>query len=211
MKKNFAFFVCMLGALSISVLFTSCGDDDDSGSGSGSSNEYVDLGLSVKWATCNLGASKPSAYGNYYAWGETKTKSSYTSDNCATWDAEFDFDISGNSIYDAARSAWGGSWRMPSLEEVEELIYDCDWTWTTTDGHKGYLVTGPSGKSIFLPAAGWRDGKSVSGDDNNGSYWTGTPYGNDGENAFNLYFRDGKYKTEDAVRSHGQSIRPVRD
>ena len=122
-------------------------------------HEYVDLGLSVLWATCNVGASSPSGYGNYYAWGETSTKSSYTSDNYEYdlgWEEAQDIgeNISGTE-YDAARANWGAAWRMPTLDELKELEEKCTWTWTSQDGHYGYRVTGPNGKSIFLSAAGY--------------------------------------------------------
>ncbi|MCD7721741.1 MAG: serine/threonine protein kinase, partial [Prevotellaceae bacterium] len=91
---------------------------------------YVDLGLSVKWATCNVGASSPEGYGNYYAWGETTTKSSYDDDNCKTWEVSMG-SIAGNSSYDAARSNWGGTWRLPTANEIDELINKCQRTWTT--------------------------------------------------------------------------------
>ena len=125
-------------------------------------HEYVDLGLpsGLKWATCNVGASSPSDYGNYYAWGETSTKSEYTESNSKTRGKNMG-DIGGNSAYDAARANWGGSWRLPTKAEFEELLNRCTWTWTSQNGHKGYLVKGPNGRSIFIPAAGGRDGSSL--------------------------------------------------
>ena len=86
-------------------------------------HDFVDLGLpsGLKWATCNVGASSPSEYGNYYAWGEVEPKESYTQENCLTWGQEIG-DISGNPQYDAARANWGGTWRMPTKSEFEELI-----------------------------------------------------------------------------------------
>lgn len=136
---------------------------------------YVDLGLSVKWATCNVGASSPSGYGNYYAWGETSTKSSYTSDNYKYdlgWVGSQDIggDISGTE-YDAARANWGAAWRMPTLDELKELEEKCTWTWTSQDGHYGYRVTGPNGKSIFLPAAGYYDDGGLH-HESEGLYWS---------------------------------------
>ena len=129
------------------------------------SHGYVDLGLpsGLKWATCNVGASTPSDYGNYYAWGETKHKSLYSETNSLTTgknifelQAENIIDSSGNlSIsYDVARASWKGTWRMPSKEEFEELINKCTWKWINQNGHNGYKVIDPNGKSIFIPAAG---------------------------------------------------------
>lgn len=119
-------------------------------------HEWVDLGLpsGLKWATCNLGASSPFGYGNYYAWGETKPKSTYTKNN-STIDSEkmrLMGDISGHAQYDAARANWRGSWRMPTKEEIEELCDQCVWTIIRGE-YKGYKVTGPNGMSIFLPFA----------------------------------------------------------
>lgn len=110
-------------------------------------HEWVDLGLSVKWATCNVGANSPEDDGNYYAWGETSTKSSYTDDNSVTYGKNFG-DIGGDSQYDAATANWGGDWRLPTKSELEELVNKCTWTCTRT---KGCKVTGPNGNSIFLP------------------------------------------------------------
>lgn len=123
-------------------------------------HEWVDLGLSVKWATCNVGASSLSAYGNYYAWGETRTKSEYNYSNSVTYEKSMG-DIAGSSQYDAARANWGSSWRLPTKAEFQELINNCTWTWTSQGGHNGYKVTGKNGNSIFLPAAGWRYGSSL--------------------------------------------------
>ena len=116
-------------------------------------HEYVDLGLSVKWATCNVGASQPHEYGDYYAWGETTTKNNYTEDNSKTYGKNIG-DISGNPNYDAAAANWGSRWRMPTYTEMKELDDKCTWTWTTENEVNGFKVTGPNGNSIFLPAAG---------------------------------------------------------
>ena len=97
---------------------------------------YVDLGLSVKWATYNVGANSPEEYGNYYAWGETTTKTSYTEENCSTYGKSIG-SIAGNSTYDVARALWGGGWRLPTKEEFEELRDRCTWNWTTYKGVNG--------------------------------------------------------------------------
>ena len=123
-------------------------------------HEYVDLGLSVRWATCNVGANNPEDYGDYYAWGETKTKKEYTEENCETY--KNIGDIKGTSR-DVAHVRWGSPWRMPTEEESQELIDNCDWEWTTLNGVEGSKVTSrKNGNSIFLPAAGWRYGTSLS-------------------------------------------------
>ena len=171
-------------------------------------HEWVDLGLSVRWATCNVGASSPSDYGNYYAWGETGTKSSYTLGNSRTFRKSMD-DISGNPQYDAATANWGEGWRMPMWEEFNELLNKCDWQWTTQGGHNGYKVTGPNGNSIFLPAAGLRDRTSLYKAGDYGNYWGSTS--SEALRADFLYFDSGCHNVGWYERSFGRSVRPVLD
>ena len=170
-------------------------------------HEYVDLGLSVRWATCNIGADSPEEYGDYYAWGETETKSSYDIDNCETWDEDID-DIAGTSR-DVAHVRWGSPWRMPTKKEFDELLSNCDWKWTTLNGKSGYRVTGKNGNSIFLPAAGWRYGTSLYFAGDYGYYWGSTPYGSGTQYAYYLDFRSGNQYWGWSNRSLGQSVRPV--
>ena len=161
-------------------------------SGTSNGHDYVDLGLSVKWATCNVGASSPSDYGDYYAWGETSTKSSYDEDNSKTYGKSMG-NIGGNSSYDVARYKWGGSWRLPSKAEMQELVDKCTWTWTTQGGHNGYKVTGKNGKSIFLPAAGWRYGTSPYDIGEGGYYWGSAPNESSTLNAYGLSFYSSRH------------------
>ena len=172
-------------------------------------HEWVDLGLSVKWATMNVGASSPSDYGSYFAWGETRPKSEYTADNCVTWNKDLK-DISGNSSYDAARSNWGGSWRLPTKSELEELKNKCKWTWSTQNGRKGYTVTGPNGNSIFLPAASGRvasmRGRGIGV---YGYYWSSTPDASGNQSACYLYFDDDSRRVDWYGRHFGLSVRAV--
>ena len=179
-------------------------------SGTHAGRDYVDLGLSVKWATCNVGASSPSGYGNYYAWGETSTKSSYDADNCKTYDCSLS-DIRGNSSYDAARANWGGSWRLPTMAEFDELVNNCDCEWITLNGVKGMCFTSKrNGNSIFLPTAGWRCGASTLGAGEGGYYWSSTPCGSNTREAYYLSFYSGRSAgTLWNVRNLGQSVRPV--
>ena len=179
-----------------------------SAQGTVNGHEYVDLGLSVKWATCNVGASKPEDYGNYYAWGETKTKSSYTENNSKTYGKQMN-DIKGNSQYDAARANWGGTWRLPTKAELEELNNKCTWKWTTQNGVNGYKVTGPNGNSIFLPAAGDRYWSSLLGAGEYGNYWSSAPYGSYSYDAYYLYFDSSKPYVLSYYRYYGLSVRPV--
>ena len=172
-------------------------------------HEYVDFVLSVKWATCNVGASSPSDYGNYYAWGEVRTKSEYTEDNCATWNKSMG-DISGNSTYDAARYNWGGKWRLPTKAECQELVDNCTWTWITQGGHKGYKVTSnKNGASIFLPAAGARHGSSLDQAGESGCYWSSTPFESITQDAYDLTFYSGDRYVAWDYRRRGRSVRPV--
>ncbi len=165
--------------------------------------EWVDLGLSVKWATCNVGANSPEDYGEYYAWGETSTMSSYTEDNCETCNQKID-DIKGTNR-DVAHVKWGGSWRMPTKEEFDELREKCNWEWTGS----GYEVTGPNGNSIYLPAAGSRDGETLNGDGLFGYYWSSTPVSEDTRYAYRLYFDSGVQDAYGFYRGYGRTVRPV--
>ena len=171
-------------------------------------HEYVDLGLSVKWATCNVGASSPEDYGNYYAWGETSTKSTYYDNNSKTYGKQMN-DIKGNSQYDAARANWGGTWRMPTKSELEELEDKCAWTWTKQNNVVGYKVTGPNGNSIFLPAAGYRHGSSLRSAGERGYYWSSTPNESSSNDPYYLHFSSGYQYVTWYDRFGGRSVRPV--
>ncbi len=180
-------------------------------SGSINGYDYVDLGLSVKWATCNVGASSPTGYGDYYAWGEVSTKTEYTSDNSLTYDnSNYNFNICGNSSYDVARYKWGSPWRLPSASEIKELVDNCTWEWTTMNGVRGYKVKSKRNSNyIFLPAAGWRSGSSIDSRGSNGDYWGGTPYESGSYNAYYLYFNSGYHLRDWGDRFIGFSVRPV--
>ena len=173
----------------------------------GSSNgyDYVDLGLSVKWATCNVGASSPEDFGNYYAWGETVTKSEYTYDNCKTNKLKIG-DIGGDTSYDAARATWGGNWRLPTKEEYDELVNNCTYKWTTQNEVEGMLFTSKkNGNSIFFPATG-----NPSGGYPNALYWSSTPHEHDTTDAYCLEFYSSGYVTTDwELRHYEHSVRAV--
>lgn len=168
---------------------------------------YIDLGLSVKWATYNVGANVPEEYGDYYAWGETETKRGYTWENCNTAGEEIGY-IGGTSL-DVARVKWGGNWRMPTKAEFEELQNGCKWEWNTLNGVNGYKVIGPNGNSIFLPAAGSRFKNELDGDSSFGYYWGSTPSSEDTHYAYILYFLYEYQSTNRYYRYFGLTVRPV--
>lgn len=214
------------------AMMVSCNPDDDNNNNNGGSNgngggngqynghEWVDLGLpsGVKWATCNVGASSPEEYGNYYAWGETSTKETYDEDNCPTdglseseLQSQGYIDSEGNltSQYDAATANWGGDWRIPTKAEQQELIDNCTWEWTIQNGVNGYKVTGPNGNSIFLPAACYRDGSSHDCAGEFGNYWSSTPNESGSDGAYDLFFYSGFQCVNWYYRNYGLSVRPV--
>lgn len=174
----------------------------------------VDLGLSVKWACCNVGASVPEGYGGYYAWGETEEKSNYYWEDYKYYNnSTGDYDYIGSNIsgtqYDVAHVKWGGSWRMPTKDEIRELVNKCSWKWTTYNGVKGQLVTGLNGNSIFLPAAGYRYGTDFYNRGSGGYYWSATLSENYSYNAFSLFFYSGYSYWDDYSRHYGFTVRPV--
>ena len=180
--------------------------------------EKVDLGLSVKWASCNVGAESPEDYGDYFAWSETTTKSSYSSsllsdvlDNSISGLKSLGIiDANGNltAAYDAATSNWGDEWRMPTSDEIKELVNNCTWRWTTQNGVYGYKVVGPNGNSIFLPAAGNRDGTEVYGRGSLGYYWSATPRG-EYIWVYSLVLSNSSYSNNTNFDFYGFSVRPV--
>ena len=185
----------------------------------------ADLGLSVKWASCNVGADSPEEYGDYFAWGETEPKSDYSWSTYKWCNGSYDTQTKycTSSSYgtvdnktvlepedDAATANWGGNWRMPTRAEQDELRTECTWTWTTLNGVNGYRVTGPNGNSIFLPAAGNRDGTGVRDRGSLGNYWSATLYSSRSDRAFYLFFGSGGYGwSYYSYRSYGFTVRPV--
>ena len=193
-------------------------------------HEWVDLGLSVKWATCNVGANNPEEYGDYFAWGETGQKRSYEWKNlkyCSKKpgifsDAKFSKYVAESKhgsvdsktrlelSDDAARVNWGGSWRMPTKAEQDELRMQCSWQWTTVNGHNGYRVTSKrNGRSIFLPAAGYRYGSSSYGVGSYGNYWSSSLYTTNSFSAYGLGFCSGYVYWSSGLRRDGRSVRAV--
>ena len=227
MKKSILFSVLVVGATllqaqSITVHQT-CGQN---GQVIKAIPDAIDLGLSVKWANMNVGAKYIEDYGNYYAWGETVTKSTYdwstyfdTNDDGSTF-TKYNNNNGGKTVLDpeddAAHVNWGGSWRMPTVAEWQELSNNCTWTLTTQNGIKGYKVTsnkaGYTDKFIFLPAAGLRSGSGLNGLNGEGSYgyyWSSSLYENTSiawSLGFDWYRRN---LNRSYYRFLGQSVRPV--
>lgn len=153
----------------IIIVFASCEQKVElPTSGSHSGHDYVDLGLSVQWATCNVGADSPVEYGDYFAWGETETKKAFSEET-------YTFILSPDVLtrrYDAATANWGEGWRMPSKQEANELCEECTFVRKKINGVAGLLITGPNGNSIFLPANGQKYDYDVEGAKVEGYYWT---------------------------------------
>ena len=200
--------------------------------------EYVDLGLSVKWATFNVGATRPEEYGDYFAYGETEPY--YSSQDPLTWkdgkSSGYDWPsykwcngsstsltkYNTNSSYgtvdnktvldpedDAAHVNWGGSWRMPTIDEWIELGTKCTWTGTTQNGVNGRLVTGPNGKSIFLPAAGIRSDADLNNAGPYGNFWSSSLNTDDPYFAYGVNFYSDYVFRKNYYRYYGFSVRPV--
>ncbi len=252
MKKIFFLLAFVLGCVSAQAQVieiykngtlenTYCNTGDDnykvvvkagkSSSDDGKTHETVDLGLSVKWATCNVGASSAYDVGSYFAWGEVESRTDYTGewsaykyatalDNMTKYNSTDNKTVL-DSEDDAATVSWGSSYRMPTKAEFQELVEKCTWTWDDTN--KGFSVKASNGNSIFLPAAGWYDWRSsVVGKDVSGYYWSSTLNFNakDRNTAFRLQFSsattsDGQefpesyYYQYTCSRYFGCSVRPV--
>ena len=194
----------------------------------------VDLGLSVKWAPFNIGAEKPEDNGDYFAWGETKAKSSYEYGNykfCESGEFrdvkynKYNADsmrgiVDGRTVLepkdDAAHVKWGGSWRMPTKAEWNELRDNCTWTWTTVNGVNGYKVSsnkpGYENRSIFLPASSSCFGQYMGHSDYEDVdymswYWSSSLA--DGKDYAESVVFNSEYISEGGSRIVGASIRPV--
>ena len=176
MKKLFT--IIALVAISLFV-FTACEKQGEE-AGKHKGHEYVDLGLpsGLKWATCNVGATTPEEYGDYFAWGEVEPKTTYNLDTYKYYDGSNFTKYTGRDKTvldpedDAVTANWGGAWRMPTNAEQNELRTKCKWDWTTQNGVNGYKVTGPNGNLIFLPAAGYMDEGTLYGAGLKGYYWS---------------------------------------
>lgn len=245
MKKFFSFAVYALLSVFATLSLSACwgGDDDNEddvvvldktrGNGMDNGHAYIDLGLpsGVKWADCNIGASRPEVYGNYVAWGEKAVKTSY---DWSTYEWGSNFDqltkycnkadygkdgFSDNKLKldledDIAHVYWGGRWRTPTITDIYELINKTKSEWVENYNNtevSGYLFTGTNGNQIFLPAAGYRDGAKLKSAGSYGDYWSSNLYSSGfparanllgfGPNDLNVYYKE---------RYFGLTVRPVR-
>lgn len=205
-----------------SVHKINCGESKSSISKSNNAQEErVDLGLSsgILWATCNIGASSPSEIGDYFAWGEREPKDVYGWDTyklCrGSYNSIFKYtETDGKKVLDSqddvAKSMLGGEWRIPTKEDMEELVEECEWKWTSLNGQLGWKVIGSNNNYIFLPASGAASSYRIAGVNELGRYWTAT---RDESNysAYNLRFKDGTdtIVVVDDTRFYGRTIRPV--
>ena len=218
----------------INATFTACSDDDDEEEEATSEfdSHAVDLGLpsGVLWSDVNLGASAPEDYGDFFAWGEVETKSNYSWETYKYGKANAltkyvpknkANSIGNNGFYDdktqlertddAAAVNLGGKWRTPTKADWDELSENATWTWETLNDIEGYRVTGPTGKSIFLPTCGGYNGPTLRFAGFGGAYWTPSFVDENPVNGVYFYFRNGSRYFDDSERYFGRSIRPVKD
>ena len=228
--------IIWLFLLPLSLCLISCGDDveeilDDITPGTPSDSiqapefvpEAVDLGLSVKWASCNLGATSPEQKGSYFAWGETSPKDSFPT----SWNTYKYYDLE-NKVEtkytktdsltvllpedDAAQAQWGGEWRMPTHEEFNELFTSCERIDSTLNGVPCAYLKAPNGNGIFIPAAGFINGTTLFYPDYY-SYWTSSLFTKGSHRKYAIASRsdltDGTRMPSNRWRFYGLPIRPV--
>ena len=189
----------------------------------------VDLGLpsGTLWADRNVGADSPEDYGDHFAWGETKPKTTYdwstykwcnsSSDSLTKYCANSTYGYNGfidnkttlEPFDDAATANWGAKWCMPTYDQHSELRRECTWTWTTLRGTKGYKVTGPNGNSIFLPTTGFCYGSNLYYFDSNAYYWSSSLDWGRSSDAYYLHFYSDGHAQNIVYRSYGQTVRAV--
>ena len=227
MKKNiFNWMTIALMAFAVCAVFAACSSDDDDGETTDTGNHaVVDLGLpsGTKWATMNVGANSAEECGSYFAWGDVTTRENYDPRTINYGYTETGGDYTkynaadGKTVLepmdDAATVNWGGSWRMPTREEMEELISSCKWEVTTQNDVIGCKVTGPNGKSIFMPAAGRYNGTSLGNKGRYLYYWTATlftPSSNTHKGAeLKVNVEKNNPDIDDDKRDVGMPVRPV--
>ena len=188
----------------------------------------IDLGIGTRWACCNVGANSQEDYGNYFAWGETISKSVYFRETYKWMDGDIykltkycdDSSLGINGFTDnkatleldddAAYVNWGSNWRIPSLEQIEELLHRCRFTWTSYNGKEGCRIEGPNGNSIFLPAAGYRWSNNIMEESSSVHIWSHSLRVNSPVYAHSLVIKSDDQKRIIGERQDGLSVRPVR-
>ena len=238
MKTKRLLLMVMAAMLSAGVV--SCGKDDENGNGNGNggnnggggatTGDWVDLGLpsGLLWATCNLGADSPEGYGDYYAWGETTTKSTYNWSTYRYCNGGYDqltkycsmgsYGYNGfadnltvlEAMDDAATQALGSGARMPTADEWRELINNTTSAWTTQNGVNGRKFTASNGKSLFLPAAGYRWDDELNDAGSYGYYWSSSLNTDGPLYAWSFFFGSGYQFVDGSYRGGGFSVRAVR-
>ena len=233
MKRHFKTLAMVVTCMAL-ALCVSCKKDNNEPTAGGTAvlgdsdgsffgHEYVDLGLpsGTLWATSNVNPGFFWELANYYAWGETTNKTGFSWKNykwseagvytLMKYNTDSTYGATDNKTVldledDAAHANWGGDWRMPTYEEMKELKEKCTWTWM--DNYKGFIVTGPNGKNIFLPASGhFQMDIYLAG--TVGYYWSGSLNSSNPRSAYYLYFsRSGVY-VDSEKRCYGHSVRPV--
>jgi hypothetical protein len=192
-------------------------------------HEWVDLGLpsGTLWATCYVGANSPEEFGDYFAWGETEPKEVYdwasykwcngSASTMTKYCINSEFGYNGitdgktelDPEDDAAYVNWGEGWRMPTKEQLQELLENCTWRWTQQNGVNGFLATGPNGNTIFFSAAGARSDKTILDPGSYGDFWSRTLSSHTCY-AYDLAFNSESVSRYSGDRSFGRSIRAVR-
>ena len=188
-------------------------------------HEWVDLGLTsgTLWATMNVGATAPEEIGDYFAWGEIEPKEVYewitykwcngTSDSMTKYCTSISGIVDGKSELepedDAAYMNWGPQWRIPTYNQIIELVNECTWTWTSVNGKDGRLGTGPNGNTLFIPVAGYRIHEDIK-DPAWGYYWSRNVYDYNANMANNMVFHSQLVFRGASNRHVGEPVRPVR-
>ena len=221
-------------SLVLLMAMTQCKEEElEAGGGGGSYGDhaYVDLGLpsGTLWATCNVGATTPEGYGDYFAWGETQPKDTYNWITYAYATVDADGDLQTLTKYntsayygtvdnltvlqpgdDAATANWGSGWRMPTHEQWQELYQNTTNTWTTRNGVNGRLFTASNGNSLFLPAAGYRWDGELYFAGGLGLYWSSSLTTDSPGDAWLLGFLSDYTSVDSSGRYYGRSVRAVR-
>ena len=211
--------------------FTTEGNSGGGGGGGGwGSHDYVNLGLpsGTLWATCNVGATTPEGYGDYFAWGETQTKDYYDwstykwcngSRNTLTkycTNSNYGYNGFTDNLTvlqpgdDAATANWGSGWRTPTREQWQELYQNTTNTWTTRNGVNGRFFTASNGNSLFLPAAGYRWDGELYFAGGLGLYWSSSLTTDSPGDAWLLGFLSDYTSVDSSGRYYGRSVRAVR-